>query len=251
MERHGLDAAEDGSGVEGGTLYVIATPIGNLEDVSHRAVRILGGVDALACEDTRVTRKLLDRYEIAKPGQMFAYHEHNEAAAAGGIVKLLEEGKSVAVCSDGGMPGVSDPGYRVVRACAEAGIPVEVVPGPSAVDTALVLSGLPTSSYVFLGFPPRKSGARQNFLAAEGERAHTLVLFESPYRVAKLLADALEALGDREAAVCSELTKKFQRVRRGYLSDLAQELGGDKKLKGEFTVVIAGNHPRFTRDGEY
>lgn len=232
-----------------GTLYLVATPIGNLEDMSFRGVRILGEVDVLACEDTRMTRRLLDRYEIEKPRTVFSYHEHNEESAGKRIMGLLEEGLTVGVCSDGGFPGISDPGYRLVDAVAEAGHTVEVIPGPSAVPTALLVSGLPTSSFTYKGFPPRKSGQRQRFLEPEKELPHTLVCFESPHRVGKFLADALVVLGDRRAAVCVELTKKFERVHRGYLADLA-EMYKEKKVKGEVTVVIAGAHKKFIRGEE-
>ena len=244
--------AEENTGsacVAGGTLYVIATPIGNMEDLSYRATRVLGQVDALACEDSRVTRKIFERYEIPSPRSIFAYHEHNEDAGTKRILGLLREGASVALCSDGGCPGISDPGYRVLTACREEGFTVEVVPGPSAVPTALLASGLSTSSYTFKGFPPRKSGQRQRFFAEDADRPHTLVVFESPFRIGKMLADAHAALGDRLAAVCIELTKKFERVHRGYLSELAEEFA-DRKVKGEITVVISGNNPKFARDGE-
>lgn len=229
-----------------GRLILVATPIGNLEDVTYRAVRALGEVDVLACEDTRQTRKLLDRYDIPRPPKILSYHEHNEERAGATLLELLREDKTVALCSDGGMPAISDPGYRVVTAAIEDGHDVEALPGASAVQTALVLSGLPTSSYTFKGFAPRKSGARRRFLEEEAERPHTLVVFESPHRVGKLLQDALAALGDRYAAVCLELTKKFERVERGYLSDLAARFG-DVRTRGEITVVIAGNHPKFIR----
>lgn len=229
-----------------GSLYVIATPIGNLEDVSYRAVRILGEVDALACEDTRITRKLLERYGIARPRQMFACHEHNEARSARGIVKLLDEGRTVGLVSDAGMPSISDPGFRVVAAALEAGHRIEVVPGPSAVTAALVASGLPTSSFVFLGFAPRKPGQRRRWLEAEAQVPHTLVMFESPHRLAALLADALAVLGDRRAAVAVELTKMFERVDRGWLSELA-ERSAEGESRGEVTVVVAGLHRKFVR----
>lgn len=228
-------------------LFIVATPIGNMEDISLRALRILGEVDVLACEDTRVTRKILDRHEIPKPERILAYHEHNEKNAAKGLLKLLEEGLSVAVCSDGGYPGVSDPGYRVVSEAVEAGIEIEVIPGASAVPTALLASGLATSSFLFKGFPPRKSGQRVNFFKMESELPHTTIFFESPYRIGKTLKDALTAYGDRKAAVCIELTKKFERVDRGYLSELVPRYE-DKKVKGEITLVIAGNNPKFYRD---
>ena len=228
------------------TLYVVATPIGNLEDLTHRALRVLGEVDVLACEDTRMTRRLLDRYEIARPRTMFSYHEHNEESAGARILGLLQEGCAVALCSDGGCPGVSDPGYRIIRDSIAAGHDVDVLPGPTAVTTALLSSGLSTASFVFKGFPPRKSGQRKRFLEEDGESPHTLVIYESPFRIGKLLADAAEVLGDREAAVCIELTKKFERVSRGYLSDLAVEYA-DRKVKGEVCLVVAGNNPKFRR----
>lgn len=236
-------------GADGGKLYVIATPIGNMEDLTFRAARVLGQVDALACEDSRVTRKIFERHGIPSPRNIFAYHEHNEDTGTKRILGLLREGASVALCSDGGCPGISDPGYRVLAACREEEYPIEVLPGASAVSTALLASGLSTSSYTFKGFPPRKSGQRQRFFAEESDRPHTLVVFESPFRIGKMLADAHVALGDRLAAVCLELTKKFERVHRGYLADLADEFA-NRKVKGEITVVISGNNPKFSRDSE-
>ena len=228
-------------------LYVIGTPIGNLEDASYRAVRLLAEVDALACEDTRQTRKLLQRYEVPAPRVLLSYHEHNEASAGERILALLAEGLKVALCSDAGMPGVSDPGYRLICACRERGLDVEVIPGPDAVSTALVSSGLPTSSWTFKGFPPRKGGQRRRFLEAERESPHTLVLFESPYRIGALLQDALAVLGNRLAAVCLELTKMFEQVDRDHLAVLADRYR-DKRVKGEITVVIAGSNPKFVVD---
>jgi len=232
-----------------GTLYVVATPIGNLEDITHRAVRILGEVDVLACEDTRRTRILYERYDIARPRNIIAYHEHNEEQTGKRILGLLDSGQTVAVCTNAGYPSISDPGYRIVSSSIEAGHTVEVIPGVGAVTMALVASGLPTSSYVFKGFPPRKPGPRKRFLEMERELPHTLVLFESPFRVGALLANAFEVLGDRSAAVCIELTKKFEEIHRGYLGELAKTFA-DKKVKGEVTVVIAGNHPKFRRGSE-
>ncbi len=223
-------------------LYVIGTPIGNLEDASYRAVRLLAEADALACEDTRQTRKLLDRYEVPVPRLLLSYHEHNEAEAGERILGLLAEGRNVALCSDAGMPGISDPGYRLIAACRERGLEVEVIPGPDAVSTALVSSGLPTSSFTFKGFPPRKSGARRRFLAAERESAHTLVLFESPHRLGALLDDAVAALGNRLAAVCVELTKMFEEVDRDHLAALVDRYR-EKSVRGEITVVIAWSNP--------
>ena len=231
-----------------GTLYLVATPIGNLEDLSHRAARILAEVDALACEDTRVTPRLLERYGITRPRTFFSYHEHNEEQAGRRILGLLNEGLSVAVCSDGGSPAISDPGYRIIRDAIAEGHDVVPVPGPSAVHAALLTSGLPTNAYLFKGFPPRKTGARQRFFSEEAGSPHTLVLFESPHRVVQCLTDAEIALGDRQAAVCIELTKKFERVERGFLSDLIA-CYTNHRIRGEVTIVIAGQHTKFVRGG--
>ncbi len=228
------------------TLYVVGTPIGNLEDLSPRAARILSEVDAVAAEDTRVTRKIYERFNLSAPRIRFSCHEHNEEHAVQRILGLLASDRDVALCSDGGMPAISDPGYLVINACRAAGHAIEVIPGPSAVTAALVASGLPGASFTFKGFAPRKSGARQRFLDEEREAPHTLVLFESPYRLVKLLRDALETLGDRQAAVCLELTKKFETVHRGYLSELIATLQAMNAIRGEATVVIAGNNPKFT-----
>lgn len=238
--------SETGTG-QVGTLYVIATPIGNLEDLTHRAARVLGEVGAVACEDTRVTPRLFERYGISRPKTWFSCHEHNEEHAAKRILGLLAQGVAVALCSEGGCPGISDPGYRVVSACIEAGHEVVALPGPSAVHVALLVSGLPTSSYTFKGFPPRKPGTRARFLEMERDSPHTLVFFESPFRLAALLVAAHETLGDRLAAVCVELTKKFEHVRRGYLSEL-REWYDMHPVKGEITVVVAGRHPKFARE---
>ncbi len=230
-------------------LSLVATPIGNLDDMSPRAVAALRDADIIACEDTRRTRILLTHFEIPRPREMVSYREQTELRSAEYLIQKLAAGLSVAVCSDGGSPGISDPGYRVVRLAAEQGIDMEVIPGASAVQVALLLSGLPTSSFTFKGFPPRKRGQMARFFEEEKTAAHTLIFFESPYRVGKSLEVALEVYGDREAAVCIELTKKFERVSRGYLSDLLQAFG-DRKVKGEVTLVIAGSNPKFAREAE-
>jgi 16S rRNA (cytidine1402-2'-O)-methyltransferase len=229
--------------LEGGVLYVVATPIGNMEDVTLRALSVLRQCDALAAEDTRRTRQLLTRHEIPRPRTLLSLHEHNEEHSAGRIVDLLDAGARVALCSDAGTPLVSDPGYRTLKLVAERGFRVEPVPGPSAALAALAVSALPPSSFTFKGFPPRKPGPRKRFLEAEAEAPHTLILFESPHRVAKLLHDASEVLGDRDACVCVDLTKRFEAVHRGTLSSLASEFDGAPG-RGEITVVIAGNTRR-------
>lgn len=232
-----------------GTLYVIATPIGNLDDATYRAVRTLGEVDALACEDTRRTRVLLDRYDIPRPRTVFSYHEHNEEASARRVVQLLDGGATVGLVTNAGYPGVSDPGYRAISSAIEAGHDVVALPGAGAVGTALAASGLPAVSFTFKGFPPKKPGKRRKWLEMDAALPHTLVFYESPQRTATLLADALDVYGDRRAAVCIELTKKFERVARGWLADLANEFDGSDgaKIKGEVTVVIAGANEKFIR----
>jgi 16S rRNA (cytidine1402-2'-O)-methyltransferase len=229
--------------LEGGVLYVVATPIGNMEDVTLRALDVLRQCDALAAEDTRRTRQLLTRHEIPRPRTLLSLHEHNEEQSAGRVVGLLEGGARVALCSDAGTPLVSDPGYRTLRLVVERGFPVQPIPGPSAVLAALAVSALPPSSFTFKGFPPRKPGPRKRFLEAEAEQPHTLILFESSHRVAKLLRDAVEVLGDREACVCVDLTKRFEATHRGSLSELAEKFDG-APTRGEITVVIAGQTRR-------
>ncbi len=228
------------------TLYVIATPIGNLEDITHRAVRVLGTLDAVACEDTRRTRVLLARYHIPVPRTLLSYREATEGHGGSRILGLLRDGIDVGLVSDAGYPGISDAGYRIIAAVIEAGHRIEVIPGAGAIAPALLSSGLPTSSYTFKGFPPRKPGPLRKFLEMEKDLPHTLVFYESPLRVAKFLSSVQEVLGDRRAAVCIELTKKFERTLRGFVSELSQQLAG-KELKGEVTVVIAGANPKFSR----
>jgi 16S rRNA (cytidine1402-2'-O)-methyltransferase len=229
--------------LEGGVLYVVATPIGNMEDVTLRALRVLRGCDALAAEDTRRTRQLLTRYEIPRPRTLLSLHEHNEEHSARRVIGLLEGGARVALCSDAGTPLVSDPGYRTLRLVIEAGLPAVAIPGPTAPVAALTISGLPPSSFTFKGFPPRKPGPRKRFFEVDADGPHTLVVFESPHRIARMLRDAHEVLGDREACVCVDLTKKFEATHRGSLSALADEFEGET-VRGELTVVIAGNARR-------
>lgn len=227
-------------------LHVVATPIGNLGDLSPRALDALKAASLIACEDTRRTWQLLSHFGVPRP-EMVSYRQGNEERLTERIVAEVQSGREVVLCSDGGYPAISDPGYRLIRACAQAGVRYEVVPGACAVDVALLMSGLSTSSFTFRGFPPRGPGALRNWFAEDRDRPHTLVCYESPYRVAATLAAALDALGDREAAVCIELTKVHERVSRGYLSDLAKEFAG-VAVKGEVAMVIAGANPKFARE---
>lgn len=221
-------------------LILLATPIGNLDDVSLRLLETLKSLDALACEDTRHSSRLLERHGIARPKIFFAYHEHNEAKAAERIVGLLREGHSVGLMSDAGTPGISDPGYRAVAAAAEAGFEVTALPGPNAAVMALTISGLPTSSFTFKGFAPKKSGQRKRFLEEDAESFHTMIFYESPRRVAEFLSDAAAVFGeDRPAAVCFELTKLYERVRRGSLGDLAGVFAAEEEPRGEAAIVVA------------
>ena len=227
-------------------LHVVATPIGNLGDMSSRALDALRGAEVIACEDTRRTWQLLTHFGIPRPPEMFSYRQGNEERVTQRVLADVSAGKDVALCSDGGYPGISDPGYRLLRACAQEGVPYDVVPGACAVDVALLMSGLPTSSYTFRGFPPRGPGALRNWFAEDRDKEHTLICYESPFRVAATLEAALDALGDREAAVCIELTKMHERVSRGYLSGLVEEFRS-AKVKGEVAIVIAGCNPKFRR----
>ena len=229
-------------------LHVTATPIGNLGDLSPRALAAFKNAALIACEDTRRTWQLLAHFEVPRP-DMVSYRQGNEDRVMKTILAALAAGKEVVLCSDGGYPGISDPGYRLIRTCARQGIAYEVIPGASAVNVALLMSGLSTSSFTFRGFPPRGPGALRNWFAEDRDREHTLVCYESPFRIAATLQAAYEALGDREAAVCVELTKLHERVSRGYLSDLAKEYA-NLKVKGEVALVIAGNNPKFRRGAD-
>ena len=213
------------------------TPIGNLGDITLRALETLGTVDLIASEDTRKTGLLLKRFEIKKP--QLAFHEHNEAQAGSKIMGLLEEGKSVALVTNAGTPGISDPGFTLIRRAIQAGVPVTAIPGPAAFVMALILSGLPVHGFTFRGFPPHKSGPRRRFLEMDRESPHTLLFYESPYRLKAFLADAIAVLGDRDAAMANDLTKMFERVDRGTLSQLLTHFE-QTEPRGEYTVVIAG-----------
>ncbi|MHC4780313.1 MAG: 16S rRNA (cytidine(1402)-2'-O)-methyltransferase [Planctomycetota bacterium] len=225
----------------GGVLTLVATPIGNLGDITLRALETLRNADLVASEDTRRTGRLLKHHQIDK--RQISFHEHNEARAGSRIMELLAEGKSVALVTNAGMPVISDPGFTLVRAAAEKGITVTAAPGPSACLTALALSALPAHAFTFRGFAPRKPGPRKRALEADRESTLTLIYYESPYRLVAFLGDALEVLGDRRAALASELTKMYESVERGRLSELVATFEG-REPKGEYTVVIEGAPPR-------
>ena len=221
-----------------GTLYVVATPLGNLEDITFRAVRILREVSVIACEDTRRTVKLLNRYEIRTP--MAIFHDYNKARAGAGLLRRLREGESVALVSDAGTPAISDPGYEMVRDAIAAGVPVEVIPGPSALVAALVVSGLPTDHFAFEGFLSNRPVRRRKALAALARETRTMIFYESPQRVAAFLSDAAEAFGERRACVVRELTKVHEEILRDTLPGLAKEMASRESVLGEITVVVAG-----------
>ena len=220
---------------DAGTLYLVATPIGNLEDMTLRAIRILRECDLVAAEDTRRTGLLLRHFEISRP--LVSCHQFNEARRSEEILERLRRGERVALVSDAGTPGISDPGERLVRAAVEAGLRVEPVPGPSAVIAALAASGLPTSEFHFIGFLPHKSGQRRRRLASLRQVPGTIVLYESPYRVDKLLAELEEIFADRTVVLARELTKKFEEFLRGRPADL-RAIAKTRPLKGEFVFLI-------------
>lgn len=226
-------------GAGSGVVVLAATPIGDVDDAPPRLRALLAEADVVAAEDTRRLRALAVRLGIAPVGRLVSYHEHNEAARAADLVTEAAGGAVVLVVSDAGMPTVSDPGYRVVRAAIEAGVRVTVLPGPSAVLTALSISGLATDRFCFEGFPPRRAGERARWLASLRQEQRTMVLFEAPHRTAQTLAAMAEVFGpDRPAAVCRELTKTYEEVRRGGLGDLAAWASGG--VLGEVTLVVAG-----------
>lgn len=216
-------------------LYVVATPIGNLEDITLRALRVLREVDVIAAEDTRHTRKLLDRYEIHTP--LTSYHEHNERTKAAALLQRLEAGQTIALVSDAGTPTISDPGYHLIRAAAEKGVPVTPVPGASAATAALSVCGLATDRFVFQGFLPGRRNRRREMLRQLQDDDRTMVFYEAPHRIRESLADMHEILGNRAAVVVRELTKMHEELLRGTLSQLAGELD---RQRGEFVVVVAG-----------
>jgi 16S rRNA (cytidine1402-2'-O)-methyltransferase len=235
MSEPALGSGAAGSGLK---LTLVGTPIGNLGDLSPRAREALQNAEVLACEDTRHTRQLCEALGITGSWRSLAYHEHNEQEAAPGLLRLVLEGKRVVLVSDAGLPGLSDPGYRLLNLCRERGVAVEVLPGPHAAPMALLMSGLPTSTYTFKGFVPKKPGARSRYFREEASSPHTLLCYESPLRLADTLGVALQELGERKASLGLELTKLHERCLHGTLSSL-RALVQDQPQKGEAVLVIA------------
>lgn len=225
-----------------GKLVLCATPIGNLEDVTLRLLRVLAEAQVVACEDTRRTRKLLTHHGV-QVARLVTYNEANERRRAPELLQMIQRGATVALVSDAGMPGLSDPGYRLVKACTDEGLVVEVVPGPTAAISALAISGLPPARFVFEGFLPRKKGDRQRRLAALRDEERTIVIYESPHRVEASLEDLAEAWGPRPAALARELTKMHEEVRRGTLVDLLEGVRKDPP-RGEIVLVVGGQLQR-------
>lgn len=223
-----------------GTLILVATPIGNLGDFSPRAAEVLTAADVIACEDTRVTRKLLRLTGTVTSARMVPYHDHNGAEMRPWIIKQLAKGRRVALVSDAGTPLVSDPGYKLVAACREQDIPVESVPGPSAVLAALAISGLPSDRFMFAGFLAGATGARRTQITELSNLAATTIWFETPARLAQSLSDMAEIMGRREAVIARELTKMHEEVIRGDLADLATRIASMARLKGEIVLLVAG-----------
>jgi len=220
-----------------GTLYVVGTPIGNLEDISLRALRVLRECDLIAAEDTRHTRKLLERHEIATP--LTSYHQHSGERKLRELVRMMESGKTIALVSDAGMPGFSDPGAKLVLTCVEARLTVSVIPGPTASSAALAISGFSGREHVFLGFLSAKSGERRKTLARVAQQRGALIFYEAPHRLVDSLADMAEVLGDREAACARELTKRFEEMKRGKLSELVAYFR-EVEPRGEFVIIVRG-----------
>jgi 16S rRNA (cytidine1402-2'-O)-methyltransferase len=227
---------------EAGVLYVVATPIGNLEDITLRALAVLRSADLVAAEDTRKTAQLLSRHGITK--SLVSYHDHNESRRTPELLQRLRQGASIALVSNAGTPGISDPGYRLVSAAAAAGLRIVPVPGATAAAAALSASGLPTDAFVFVGFLPRKAGKRLTQIKALASEARTVILYESPQRIVALVAELQQTLGDRHAVLARELTKIHEEFIRGRLSGILETLQARPEVKGECTLLLSGAEPR-------
>ena len=222
--------------IQNGTLYLVATPIGNLEDITYRAVKVLSSVDLIAAEDTRKTKILLDHYHISKP--MMSYYSYNEQARAPQLIEKLLSGQSVALVSDAGTPGISDPAFHIVQQALENGVSIIPIPGPTAFISALIASGLSTDRFVFEGFLPQKKGRKTKWESLKSE-SRTIIIYESPHRIIKTLTDIQTYLGSRNVVVARELTKKFEEIVRGSVHSVLTELS-KKSPKGEYVVIIGG-----------
>lgn len=229
-----------------GKLYIVSTPIGNLGDITLRAIRILKEVGIVAAEDTRHTRHLLNHYQISS--MLTSYHDFNKEEKAEILLQKMKEGTDVALVSDAGTPGISDPGYLLIKRSIEEGIGIVSIPGPSSPMAALSISGLPTDAFIFEGFLPRKKGQRTKRIEALKDDKRTLILFESPYRIRKTLEELVSTMGDRRVALVREITKVYEEVIRGAISEVKKRLG-DKRIRGEITLVIEGNLPAGRKDG--
>lgn len=223
--------------MEKGILYLVGTPIGNLEDITLRALRILKEADLIAAEDTRYTRKLLTHYDIHT--SLTSFYEHNELKKTSYLMNYLKEGKKIALVSNAGMPGISDPGYCLIKEAIKEKIKIVPIPGPTALISALTVSGLPTDSFIFVGFLGRKKGKRVNKLKALKEEKRTLIIYEAPHRIKKVLREIKDILGDRQIVVARELTKKFEEILRGKISEI-EILFEEKEPRGEFTLIVEG-----------
>ena len=219
-----------------GTIYLVGTPLGNLEDITLRALRILREAGVIACEDTRRSRKLLDHFAIHKP--LLSYHEHNEEASAKGLVLRAQAGDNIALITDAGMPGISDPGFQLVQKAIQAGITIVPIPGPVALETALVVSGLPTDSFRFGGFLPSRKSQREKALSDVAAETATIVFYEAPHRIEATLADIVEILGERPVVLAREMTKLHEEFLRGTASSILAELKTRNRTKGEITLLI-------------
>jgi 16S rRNA (cytidine1402-2'-O)-methyltransferase len=226
-----------------GSLYLVSTPLGNLSDMTYRAVETLRQVDLIACEDTRTSQTLLSHFDIHKP--LVSYHNFNERKITEKLIRRLEDGENIALISDAGTPSISDPGFIIVREAVARGITIVPIPGPSAVITALAISGLPTDAFIFYGFLPQTQGKRRSVIASLADRRETIIIYESPFKIHKLIDLLHEILGSRRAVLCRELTKKFEEIIRADLNSLREQLS-QRVLKGEITLVIEGK----TRESE-
>jgi 16S rRNA (cytidine1402-2'-O)-methyltransferase len=218
-------------------LYIVSTPIGNLADITLRALQVLKNVDLIACEDTRHTSILLNHYQIKN--KLISYHEYNKKERTEELIKLIKAAQSIALVTDAGTPGISDPGYYLIRETVKQNLPVIPIPGPSALLSALVISGLPSDRFVFEGFLPKRDGRKRRKLEDLKQETHTMIFYDSPYRVLASLQDIYEIFGDRPMVLVRELTKKFETVMRGKISEIIRDITG-KKLKGEIVIVVQG-----------